>query len=288
MKITHFLYNAFLIEIENKKIAIDPGRDFWLFTMNKSLIPESEWEGVTHLFITHGDPDHFDFAAALAKKSGATVVCGERLVEDLASEHVENVYGLKVGETIKVGGIETKALKAFHGELPVKFPGFEMRCNVQREAAGGKEIYIAGKRIIKEEQLMDVYDHGSIKLFGGFIRLEKDNVGFAKGSIGFEIKVRSKKIVALGDTYLQEEWKDLKPNVLLIPIGGQNTMDVSSAIEAVKLIQPELVIPCHYNNPAILVKNFNPADDVDFKHKVENLGITCEILTYNESINIKL
>ena len=58
MKIKHYLYNAFIIEDGNVKIAIDPGRDLWLFKLN-SLIPKSEWEGVTHVCVTHGDPDHF-------------------------------------------------------------------------------------------------------------------------------------------------------------------------------------------------------------------------------------
>ncbi|NNK31999.1 MAG: metal-dependent hydrolase, partial [Xanthomonadales bacterium] len=53
MKITHYLYNAFLVEEGTAKVAIDPGQNLWLFRL-ESLIPESEWPGITHLLITHG------------------------------------------------------------------------------------------------------------------------------------------------------------------------------------------------------------------------------------------
>ena len=57
MRITHYLYNAFLVEEGGTKIAIDPGQYFRLFDF-RSLIPEEEWPTVTHIVITHGDPDH--------------------------------------------------------------------------------------------------------------------------------------------------------------------------------------------------------------------------------------
>ena len=57
MKITHYLYNAFLVEEGEAKIAIDPGQNLWMFDL-RSLIPEQEWPTITHIVITHGDPDH--------------------------------------------------------------------------------------------------------------------------------------------------------------------------------------------------------------------------------------
>jgi len=51
----------------------------------------------------------------------------------------------------------------------------------------------------------------------------------------------------------------------MIPIGGDilpNTMGVDDAVEAVKLIQPRLVIPVHFNSPFLWRKNVNPADDI--------------------------
>ncbi|RKX84635.1 MAG: MBL fold metallo-hydrolase [Spirochaetes bacterium] len=49
-----------------------------------------------------------------------------------------------------------------------------------------------------------------------------------------------------GDTDFVPEMKDLKPDILLIPIGGTYTMDASEAAEAAKDISPGKAIPMHY------------------------------------------
>jgi L-ascorbate metabolism protein UlaG (beta-lactamase superfamily) len=61
-------------------------------------------------------------------------------------------------------------------------------------------------------------------------------------------------------------------------------MDEEEALQAVKIIKPKLVIPCHYNCPAFLSKNYNPADDKMFKEEVEKMGIECNIMKYGDEI----
>ena len=75
----------------------------------------------------------------------------------------------------------------------------------------------------------------------------------------------------------------------MIPIGGKaihNTMDEKEALRAIKIIQPKLVIPCHYNCPAFFTKKYNPADDVWFKQQVEALGMACTIMPIGTSITL--
>jgi len=79
MKITHFLYNAFVIESGDKKIAIDPGSLMFYFFRFTTLIPKSEWESITHIFVTHGDPDHYWHADRVAEVSNAPIICNEIL-----------------------------------------------------------------------------------------------------------------------------------------------------------------------------------------------------------------
>jgi L-ascorbate metabolism protein UlaG (beta-lactamase superfamily) len=57
--ITHYLHNTYLIETGSSKIAIDPGALFLHYFRLITLIPKSERQGITHVFITHGDPDHY-------------------------------------------------------------------------------------------------------------------------------------------------------------------------------------------------------------------------------------
>ncbi len=290
MKIKHYLYNAFIIENEKVKIAIDPGQNLWLFKLG-SLIPKSEWDGVTHVFVTHGDPDHFDYAIPLAKQTGARVVCGEELDEEFRSHNIVDVHKIDVGGVVKVENIEVEGLKAKHGPLPVKlaFGLMEMK-NVTIEGNhGGSEVFLGPLKLFARKHHMQVRTHGTIKFFFGLLRLEKDNVPFARGSIGLKMTIGDKTIANLGDTVLQEGWEGLKPDVLMIPIGGRvirNTMDEKEALEAVKLMQPKKVIPMHYNCDFLWQRNINPADDGMFKREVEKMGFECVIMNYGDEIEV--
>jgi L-ascorbate metabolism protein UlaG (beta-lactamase superfamily) len=76
----------------------------------------------------------------------------------------------------------------------------------------------------------------------------------------------------------------------MLPIGGAGeniwTMDVADAIEAVKLISPKMVIPCHYNVSFFWIKNINPANDQLFEREVEKPGIECSIMKYGDEIEV--
>lgn len=290
MKIRHFLYNAFLVEYDDIKIAIDPGQNLWWLKLD-SLIPKSEWEGVTHVLTTHGDPDHFDYAVAMAKKAHAIAVCGEALVEDFLANKVDEVLKIAVGSVLTLGNLTVEGLKAKHGPLPVKFLAglIEMKIEIAEGHRGGKKVFLGPVKIFESQENMHVYSRGTINLFFGLIKLVKENVDFARGSIGFRVTIGNKTIVNLGDTVLQQEWQGLKPDVLMIPIGGRvinNTMDEIEALEAVRLIEPKMVIPCHYNSNLLWRKNINPADDEMFKREVENMGIDCRIMQAGDMIEI--
>ena len=108
--------------------------------------------------------------------------------------------------------------------------------------------------------------------------------------MGFKITIDDKTIVNLGDSLFRKEWEGLKPDVLMLPIGGLGnstwTMDVPEAIEAVKIISPGKVIPCHYNVPFFWKRKAAPADDQLFKQDVEKLGIECLIMRRGDEIEV--
>lgn len=262
MKIRHFLYNSFLIENDKTKIAIDPGQNLWIFKLS-SLIPKSEWEGVTHILITHGDPDHHWQSDRVAEACNAPVVCGKELakVEDGKTLLVDprgrglsswvpfkNVHPLDTGEIVTLGDAKIEAVKSVHGPISIPILWFKLK----RQPGPGERTGI--------------------------------------GSMGFKITLGGKTIVNLGDSILQNEWAGLKPDLLMLPIGGLGnntwTMDLTDALEAVKLISPERVIPCHYNVPFFWIKNMAPADGQLFKKEVKKLGIECSIMQYGDEIEI--
>jgi L-ascorbate metabolism protein UlaG (beta-lactamase superfamily) len=264
MKITHYLYNAFVIESGDKKIAIDPGALFLYFFRLTTLIPKLEWKDITHIFVTHGDPDHYWHADRVAEASNAPIICNKTMIREINGKRlmlgprdkglaftipIKKFHTVSVDETIELDVMSIAGIRATHGDLPLKF--------------------------------------------GPFSKTMKPgpNERTGWGAIGFEIKLDGKTLVNLGDTLLHEkEWQKIKnPDVLMIPIGGKaihNTMDEKEALQAVKIMRPKLVIPCHYNCPAFFSKNYNPADDKMFKKEVEKMGIKCAILHKGDSVEI--
>ena len=162
---------------------------------------------------------------------------------------IEKLHTISVDETIQLDGMSITGIKATHGPMILKVGPFS------KTLTPGPD----------------------------------ERIGW--GAIGFNIQLDGKSIVNLGDTLLHEkEWQNIKnPDVLMIPIGGRiipNTMDEKEAIQAVKIMQPKLVIPCHYNTPGLFSKKYNPADDNMFKEEVEKMSSKCVIFRNGDSIEI--
>ena len=262
MRITHYLYNAFLLEEGDVKLAVDPGQYFYIFDF-RSLIPSEEWPTVTHIVITHGDPDHHWQSDRVAEASGAPVVCGtgltktengQTLVIDPRGRELtswvpfENLHPLDIGESIELDDVRFEAVRAVHGPIQVSLLGFKIR----KTPGPGERTGL--------------------------------------GAMAFRISIGDTSILNLGDSILLPDWDGLKPTVLMIPVGGlgQNTwtMDVDDALLAVERIDPEIVIPCHYNVPFLWKKKIAVADDQAFKHGVEALGKRCSILGAGEVLTL--
>jgi L-ascorbate metabolism protein UlaG (beta-lactamase superfamily) len=262
VRITHYRYNAFLVEENGTKIAIDPGQNFYIFDF-KSLIPEEEWPTVTHIVITHGDPDHHWQSDRVAEASGAPVVCGigltktengQMLVIDPRGKELtawvpfDNLHPVDVGDSIELDDVTFDAVRAVHGPIEVSLLGFKIR-----------KVPGPGERT-------------------------------GLGAMGFNIKIGDKSILNLGDSLLLSDWDGLRPNVLMIPIGGLGqktwTMDVDDALQAVEQIDPDIVIPCHYNVPFLWKRRIAVADDQEFKRGVKALGKKCSMLGAGDVLTI--
>ena len=262
MKIKHFLYNTFLIEYGKTKLAIDPGQNLWLFDL-RSLIPKDEWETITHVLVTHGDPDHYWQADRVAITANAPLIVNRTMVKEEGGEkHIlaprkdglqfvpfaGKVQTVNVGESLAFDDMNIQAIPAQHGPIEYTILGVK-----QKKIPGPNE-----------------------------------RAGF--GTIGYKIKLGEVTIVNVGDSLLQKKWSELKPDIVMLPIGGMGnntwTMDVADAVEAVKLMSPKLVIPCHYNVPFFLTKKMAAADDWVFKKEVEKLGVECRIMRSGDEFEI--
>ena len=91
---------------------------------------------------------------------------------------------------------------------------------------------------------------------------------------GLLIHIGDRLIYHLGDTCLFSDMQLIarrgdRVDLALVPIGGHYTMDRYDAVTAVEFINPQQVIPCHYNT-------FPPieSDAEAFKSDVQNAGFS--------------
>ncbi len=68
--------------------------------------------------------------------------------------------------------------------------------------------------------------------------------------VGYVVTVAGQRHYICGDMDVTEEGKNVKCDVLLLPVGGTYTMDAKEAIELVRAIQPTYAIPTHYGEVA--------------------------------------
>jgi L-ascorbate metabolism protein UlaG (beta-lactamase superfamily) len=128
------------------------------------------------------------------------------------------------------------------------------------------------------ENVMDPNFGGTVQFDWGWVKLVPawhtavSPSGTAHMPAGLLIHIGDRLIYHLGDTCLFSDIKLIaqrgdKVDLALVPIGGHYTMDRYDAVTAVGFIEPQQVIPCHYNT-------FPPieTDAEAFKQDVQNAG----------------
>lgn len=98
--------------------------------------------------------------------------------------------------------------------------------------------------------------------------------------VGYLINFGNLIIYHAGDTDVIPEMQKLtghkqsgKKFVALLPVGGRFTMSAEEALDAVKIIKPDVVIPMHWGSVA-----GSSEDAEEFKELCGGEGIACEIL----------
>ncbi len=89
--------------------------------------------------------------------------------------------------------------------------------------------------------------------------------------VGYLIDFNNKKYFITGDTDINKENKQIKCDVLLLPVGGVYTMDYKEASTLTNLIKPKLAIPTHYQTVVgtkIDAINYTNLLDKDIKSKI--------------------
>ena len=104
MQITYLGHSAFEIEINQKKILIDPFL---------ALSPDYNADGVIDIFVTHGHGDHLGSAIEISKKTGAKITAIFELANYCASNGA-NVNPINLGSGLTYDWGKVYTVPAFH------------------------------------------------------------------------------------------------------------------------------------------------------------------------------
>ncbi|MCM1046085.1 MAG: MBL fold metallo-hydrolase [Candidatus Gastranaerophilales bacterium] len=69
-----------------------------------------------------------------------------------------------------------------------------------------------------------------------------------KGWVGYILTIEGERIYIAGDTDSNEENRQVKCDIAIVPVGGFYTMDAKKAAELVNSIKPKIAIPSHYGS----------------------------------------
>lgn len=224
--LTWFGHNTWLLRLGETRILIDP----FLLPASGSL--KEEWEKTDFILVSHGHSDHcgktLDVVRASAKagkKEGATVVAIAEIAGWFESKGITKTEPMNIGGSIPIPSTvesEPTAARVFmtpalhsstmgDGRSGGNSVGFLL--TIPKE--GGSDPFAADAELRPfSESLSDVF-----------------TLYFAC------------------DTGLFPAMKNLGAgglDVAVLPIGDRYTMGPSLSLDAVKLLQPKKVVPCHY------------------------------------------
>jgi L-ascorbate metabolism protein UlaG (beta-lactamase superfamily) len=151
------------------------------------------------ILITHAHFDHLADAAAIAKRTGATVFAAFEIANWLGTQGVTNVQPMNHGGTAAVPGGTARMEIAFHSSsLPDGSYGGNPAGWLLD--VGGKRVYVAGDTSVFSDM---------------------ERIGRARDGRGLDLAI--------------------------LPIGDLFTMGPEQSLEAIRLLTPKHVLPCHYN-----------------------------------------
>ncbi len=175
-------------------------------------------------------------------------------------------HGDHIGDTIKIAK-QADALCIAVSELANYLRGKGLKAHGMH--IGGSHVFGFGK--LK----LTIAQHGSVTPDGVY-------AGLAAGILLF---IDGKCIYHTGDTGIFYDMKLIgemnRIDYMLVPIGGNYTMDIEDAARAVELANASIAIPMHYNTFELI-----QADPLVFQAKVEALGKKCLIMSPGEVLQI--
>lgn len=152
MSITWLGHSTFILRLPSgQRVVTDP----WL---GGPTVP-AEWARVEALapvdiiLVSHGHGDHSSSAAALARATGAAVVCVAELGDYFSAKGLQNIRAMNIGGTQTIDGVRITMTAATHSGSVVE---------------QGRLVYLGGATgfVIRADGVPTIYFAGDTGLFG--------------------------------------------------------------------------------------------------------------------------
>lgn len=142
MKITKYNQSCLLIEVNNKRILVDPGNIGYTDEIN------TEWKNIDYILITHKHNDHCntEIINEIVKRDNSKIYTSS----EVANTHeLINPSIVKAGDIFEIDGIKVEVTKAVHGFFTkMKYSGAEVLENIGFILDDGKKrLYITSDTI---------------------------------------------------------------------------------------------------------------------------------------------
>jgi L-ascorbate metabolism protein UlaG (beta-lactamase superfamily) len=162
------------------RVLIDP-----FLTGNPKAAAEPGELDPTHIFLTHGHPDHYGDIEDIAKRTGARVVAIAEIAGELSEAGIENVSDPNLGGTVEFDDVWVRLVPAWHTSTTPKGT-----VNVPAGMViglGGKIVYHLGDtalfsdlRLVGERNPVDV----ALMCIGGHYTMDRYDAVTAAGFVG--------------------------------------------------------------------------------------------------------
>lgn len=139
IELTWLGHGTWLIETAGTRIVLDPFLD-----ENPSAPVQAGEIQADYLLVSHGHFDHLADAAAIANRTGATVVANYEITAWLQAKHaVKNVLGMNLGGGVQLPFGHVKMTLAFHSSMLPDGSNGGNPGGFLLTLDGGKRIYFA-------------------------------------------------------------------------------------------------------------------------------------------------
>lgn len=176
MKLTYLGHSAFEMNINGKKVLIDP-------FLIKS--PDYDIQGVSDIFVTHAHSDHLGSAIEIAKKTGAKITAMFELANYCAKYSVKT-NGIGLGAWIDYDWGRVAAVPAFHSSSFDDGSYGGNPCGFVFDLSG-RTLYHAGDTALNSEMKIigEVYEPDAAMLpIGGTYTMDIESAVIASEWLG--------------------------------------------------------------------------------------------------------